>query len=139
MNLNIADINWWAVLAAAVASFVIGGLWYTVLFGRAWQRIYKFTEADLKQMGAHPERTFPTLFLCDLAAAVVVAVLAINLGLTGALPGVGLGIMLWAGVLGAGMLATTIGSGRPFRGWLIDAGKHLASLVVIGAVVAGWR
>ena len=31
------EINWLAVLAAAVSSFVLGGLWYSALFAKAWQ------------------------------------------------------------------------------------------------------
>jgi hypothetical protein len=31
----IADINWLAVLVAAVVTFVLGGLWYGPLFGVA--------------------------------------------------------------------------------------------------------
>lgn len=30
------DINWLAVLAATVAGFALGGLWYGPLFGRPW-------------------------------------------------------------------------------------------------------
>jgi len=34
------EFNVWAVLAAAVSSFVLGGLWYSpALFGPAWQRL----------------------------------------------------------------------------------------------------
>jgi hypothetical protein len=32
------DINWLAVLAAAAASFLLGGLWYSpILFAKPWQ------------------------------------------------------------------------------------------------------
>ena len=30
-------VNWLAVLAAALSSFVLGGLWYSALFAKAWQ------------------------------------------------------------------------------------------------------
>ena len=32
------DLNWLAVLAAAVSAFVLGGLWYGPLFKNAWCR-----------------------------------------------------------------------------------------------------
>jgi hypothetical protein len=31
------DINWLAVVVAAVATFVLGGVWYGPLFGRVWR------------------------------------------------------------------------------------------------------
>src|ERR1022692_4193433 len=41
-------INWLAVLAAAVSTFVLGGLWYSkALFGRAWMSVNNLSEADL--------------------------------------------------------------------------------------------
>src|SRR3954451_1510383 len=30
-------VNWLAVLAAAIASFVLGGAWYSGLFAKPWQ------------------------------------------------------------------------------------------------------
>lgn len=139
MSLDLSAVNWWAVLVAAGASFVLGGVWYMVLFGKAWRRVYGFSDEDLERMGAHPERTFPTLFLCDLVAAAVVAVLAAQLGIVGAPGGVALGLVLGLGVIGAGTLATATGSGRPVKGWLIDAGKHVASFIVMGAILGAWR
>ena len=33
------EVNWIAIVAAAILSFLLGGLWYSpVLFGKAWQR-----------------------------------------------------------------------------------------------------
>jgi hypothetical protein len=34
MNL---DVNWLAVLVAAVVTFVLGGVWYGPLFGKVWR------------------------------------------------------------------------------------------------------
>src|SRR3989442_11133006 len=42
-------INHFAVVAAALATFAIGGLWYSpVLFHRAWMKASGLTEQDLK-------------------------------------------------------------------------------------------
>jgi len=41
-------LNWFAVLAAAVSTFLIGGLWYApVLFGRGWMSANGFTQENL--------------------------------------------------------------------------------------------
>ncbi len=42
-------LNWLAVIAAALATFLIGGLWYSpALFGRAWMSANNLTQEDLK-------------------------------------------------------------------------------------------
>ena len=41
-------INWLAVLAAAISTFVLGGLWYSpALFGRAWMSVNRLNQEDL--------------------------------------------------------------------------------------------
>ncbi|MBE0647558.1 MAG: DUF1761 domain-containing protein [Bacteroidales bacterium] len=42
-------INWWAVIVATVAFWVLGALWYSpVLFGKRWQKELGFTDEYLK-------------------------------------------------------------------------------------------
>jgi Protein of unknown function (DUF1761) len=50
-----ANVNWISVVVAALATFVIGGLWYSpVLFLKPWQRAMNVT-ADQPR---HPVKTF---------------------------------------------------------------------------------
>ena len=42
------DINWIAVLVAAVSAFMIGGIWYGPLFGKKWMELVGKTEEDIK-------------------------------------------------------------------------------------------
>jgi len=48
MSTAISEINWLAVILAAISAFLIGCLWYEPLFGRAWMREVGFEEEDLK-------------------------------------------------------------------------------------------
>ena len=43
------DINLLAVLAAAVAMFVVGGVWYMALFARAWGEMHGFDKLSKKE------------------------------------------------------------------------------------------
>jgi hypothetical protein len=46
--MDFSTINYFAVLAAALSTFILGGLWYSpLLFGKAWMRANNFTDADL--------------------------------------------------------------------------------------------
>ncbi|MCL2328125.1 MAG: DUF1761 domain-containing protein [Bacteroidetes bacterium] len=36
-----AEINWWWFAAATIVSFAIGGVWYSLLFSKAWIRVFK--------------------------------------------------------------------------------------------------
>jgi len=50
MKLDLAHINYWAVLVAALATFMLGGLWYTALFGKAWARLSGYSDAKLAEI-----------------------------------------------------------------------------------------
>ena len=47
--MDISTLNWFAVVAAALSNFLIGGLWYSsIFFGKVWMKENKFTEDELK-------------------------------------------------------------------------------------------
>ena len=62
------EVNWIAIVVAALASFLLGGLWYSpVLFGKAWQREAGLTDEQLKN-GNMAKIFGLALILCLLAA-----------------------------------------------------------------------
>jgi len=67
-----SGVNIWAVLVAAVSSFLLGGLWYSpVLFHKLWNREAGRGEAEQKMQ--HPGRVFGVAFVFALIAAWVFA------------------------------------------------------------------
>ena len=53
------DINWLGVGLGAVAFFAVGALWYTVLFGKAWQRELGFSDDYREGVAAFMEKRPP--------------------------------------------------------------------------------
>src|SRR5215203_4487319 len=48
--MNMASINWLAVLVAGISAFILGGVWYSpALFGNAWMRENDLTVEDVKK------------------------------------------------------------------------------------------
>lgn len=126
-------INVWAVLVAAVSSFLLGGLWYSpVLFGRRWNR-----DAGMEgKQGGHPARVFGIAFVFALVSAAAFAWL---LGPDPALePAIRTAL-----VVGAGFVAASFGinyqfANRPPTMWLIDAGYHVVQFLLYALVLAWW-
>lgn len=122
-------MNYWAVLLAAVSSFLLGGLWYSsALFGRLWN-----AENGGQVPHGHPAKVFGVSFVFSLIAAWVFAWL---LG-----PDPELAVAVQQGLLvGFGFVAASFGinyqfAQRSFRLWLIDGGYHVAQFVVFGLVL----
>jgi hypothetical protein len=126
-------MNIWAVLLAAVSSFMLGGLWYSpALFGKTWT----LENGGPKQEG-HPAKVFGVSFVFSLIAA---AAFATWLG-----PAPALDAALKTGALaGLGFVATSFGinyqfAQRSFKLWLIDGGYHAAQFILFGLVLGLWH
>lgn len=128
------DLNWLAVLAAAASAFVLGGLWYGPLFGRAWQRA---AGVDPSAARPHPAGVFATAFLCSLLAALIFAVF---LGpRAGPADGFGAGF-----VVGLFFVAMSFGinyafAQRGLRLWTIDGGYHIVQFCLYGLILGAWH
>ena len=58
-----------ATLLATVLSFVLGGLWYGPVFGKAWMRLVGVTEATLRQ-NFNPAKTYGITFVLGVSHVV---------------------------------------------------------------------
>ena len=47
--MNIFDVNWIAVVVAALAGFLVGGIWYGPIMGKTWMGAVGLTEEQIKQ------------------------------------------------------------------------------------------
>jgi hypothetical protein len=126
-------INLWAVLVAAVSSFLLGGIWYGPLFGKAWNAA---AGMDPQKQG-HPAKIFGGAFVFSLVAA---AAFAWFLG-----PQPPLSFAVCRGVLvGFGLVAASFGinylfAQRGTRLWLIDGGYHTVQFALFGLVLGLWH
>ena len=50
-------MNWLGVVLGAVAFFAVGAVWYTVLFGKAWQAAVGLSDKQLKAGANMPAAT----------------------------------------------------------------------------------
>ena len=131
------NINHFAVVAAALATFVIGGVWYSpLLFHRAWMNATGLRDEDLAK--SNLAKIFGLAFLCSL-------IMAYNLAafLSGPDTTVAWGAAA-GGLAGIGWVALSIGILSLFerRSWnyvLINGGYFSVSFVVMGLILGAWR
>ena len=129
MNL---DINWLAVLIAAVVTFVLGGVWYGPLFGKVW-RVAEGQSEPQPGHQKHPALVYGLSFVLMLIAA---ACLAVFIGRDPNVPrAVGVGL-----VVGVGWVATSFGvnylfAGRRLALFAVDAGYNVVLFALMGVVI----
>jgi len=130
------ELNIWAVLVAAVSTFLIGGIWYSpAVFGKAWMRENGFTEESLKN--SNMVKIFGLAFFLGLIAAIN---LAMFLGKdTDVASGAFYGFLA-----GFGWVATFVGTHylferKSFTLFLINAGYSVVALTLMGVILGAWR
>lgn len=133
--MEFGQINIWAVLLAAGVKFFIGGLWYSpVLFGGLWLRETGLRTEELTS----PARPMIIAALLGLVTAFTLAVL-ITLTDLDFISSIALGCLVGIGIV-ATMLAPHFAfEGRSFRLCAIYAAQHVVELMVMAAIIGGWR
>ena len=133
-----ADVNYLAVVLAALAAQPLGAVWYAKLFGEPWMRMRGLTRADAE--GG------PLPYLATLAAALVTAYgLARLVDMVGA-DDVGeciaIAAFVWISFAGA-VQATQITHSPKAQSKValfgIEGGYQLASFVVMGAIIGAFQ
>jgi hypothetical protein len=130
------QVNIWVVLAAALSTFLLGGLWYSPsLFGKIWNRENGRGPTD--QAGGHPARVFGLSFLFSLIAAAAFAYL---LGPHPTLEkGLSYGFITGACLVGASFGINYQFGNRSILLWLVDAGYHLVQFLLFGLILGLWN
>ncbi len=134
------DINYWAVLVAAFASYVIGALWYSpLLFGKAWMELMGFTEKDMqdaKKKGM--AKKYGIMFVSTLVMSYVLAHVVDYTESTTVIAGAQAGFWIWLGFIAPVSLGSVLWEGKSWTLWLINASYYLVVLLIMGAVLAVW-
>jgi hypothetical protein len=128
-------VNLLAVIAAAVSSFLLGGLWYSnALFGAAWKR----DAGDMRKPGeGHPVKVFGLSFVFAFVAAFAYAAIVPAPTSAGQAAVQGL-------IVGAAIVAASFGINYQFANrsttlWLIDGGYHTVQFLLYGLIIGLWR
>ena len=97
-------INYGAVVVSAVAYWVLGALWYGLLFSQRWMALENLTVEQGRSMNV----TLPYLitFLLNLLIAFVLAQLCSWRNANTAGRGAAIGVLLWIGIVGPITLTT---------------------------------
>ena len=126
--------NWLAIIAAAVAGFVVGGIWYGPVMGKKWMGAVGLTEDDIKS--GNMGMIYGTTFVLSLVASTTLAHLLTYF------PGADLGTILMIAVgIALGFIIPAIGTNYLFSQksrtlFLIDATYWLLFYAAMGVVHA---
>lgn len=129
-------INLWAVLLGALAFFLVGAIWYGVLFGKAWQKAAGMSDDQLQ--GANMPLIFGLTYLAELVIALTLWHAIARSGASDR------AVMMMAIGFGATIMAPAVGINylylrKTLTHFLIDAGHLIVGMAAMGGVFLFFR
>ena len=138
--MELSNINFLALIVAAVASFGLGAVWYSpLLFSKAWQKAVGLSDETLQKanMAVVFGSSFVLIFLMDFGLAVILQGHATRdiSALSGMLYGLLIGLFFIATSYGINMIYQR----KSFTLWAIDSAYQVLYLGMTGAILGAWR
>jgi hypothetical protein len=138
-------INFIAVFVAAIASMIIGFIWYGPLFGKEWSKLMGWGDMTPEKMKEMQKKARPAYAITFVAALIMAYVLAhallfvsLNMGTIGFFAGLSAGFWCWLGFVMPVSLGTVLWDQKPWKLWFINTGYWLVLLLVMGVILAIW-
>jgi hypothetical protein len=130
------NLNWAAIIIAAVSAFVLGGLWYSpLMFVKRWMKETGITPDSTKKTNMF--KIFGLSFILSMIASFFLAMFI------GAGAGAGFGAL--AGFMaGLGWVFTFMGisylfESRTLAHFLINSMYSVVSLTIMGLIIGVWQ
>lgn len=128
------DVNWLAILAAAVVYNVIGFAWYSdALFAKQWRKESGVSTSDVKN--ANMGRMFAFMAVQSLVMGYVLSVVLKTFGVSDLGAALTASFWVWLGFVATVMLNFVNYEGKSWNYFAINAGYQLVGLLVMGAVL----
>jgi hypothetical protein len=128
---------------AAIASMVLGFLWYGPIFGKMWMKMMGMKMADMKKAQAKGmTMQYGLMFVGSLVMAYVLAHALVFASAYTKTSGISAGLMVgmwnWLGFIAPVTLTSVLWEGKSWNLWLLNNGYYLVSLLTMGAILAMW-
>jgi surface polysaccharide O-acyltransferase-like enzyme len=126
-----------AVVVAAIAYWVLGGVWYGVLFNKPWMALENMTIEQANSVS--PVLPYIISFVLELLIAYSLAQICIWRNANTVGRGASVGVLVWIGFVGPITFMTYMFEMRPKELFAINEFYPLAGLVLMGAILGAWK
>lgn len=133
------DINYLAVLGSAIASMVIGFLWFGPLFGKQWMKYSGMTAKDLKRAKqGGMSKMYMVAFAGTLLMSYVLAHFVDFMQAKSLMDALQLGFWVWLGFIVTVLLSSVLWEGKPVQLYLLNIVYHLVTISAMSVILTLW-
>ena len=137
----LVEVNYLAIIVAAIVGTIIGALWYGVIFSKPWMRLHGFdklakSELDKMKKKGHKSMIghFIVLLIIGYALAHMLAyaqVATIAESIIGA-------VWIWFGFMATVIFGAVLWEKMPIKLYVINAAHYLVVLAVMAVIITAW-
>jgi hypothetical protein len=134
------QMNLWAILVAAVVYFILGSLWFSILFGGFWSKEVERLGILIKDPAKSTiAAKMVQTFVGNLIAAFSMGYIVFATHSFNAIAGLKLGLLCGIGFAAVAMIIAYTWESRSFRLQMIDTGYAVIGITVCGIIISAWR
>jgi hypothetical protein len=145
--MHIMGVNFWAVLVGALATMVVGFLWYSpMLFANPWMKLMGYDPTDKakiaemqKGAGAMYGLTLIASILSAAVLAKIIGVAVVTSPMGAAITGMEIAFAVWLGFVTTVQMTGALFTKQPAKLYAINTGFQLVCYLVMGAILGAWR
>jgi len=132
-------MNYFAIVVAAIASFVLGAVWYSpLLFGKAYMEVRGMNPDAMADMRP-PAWELLGEFARNLVVAFVLAHFVVRLGVADWKGAVQLGLWVGVGFQAMLLMGAVLHEKMPWTLYAIHAGDALVKTLLVTVILGVWR
>jgi hypothetical protein len=135
-------VNLWAVVACAVASMIVGSIWYGPLFGKTFIAATGMDQWPAEKKAAMKAKmawSYVGQFIASLLMFYILATFIVwSSPVLNVRFGMGVSFFMWLGFIVPVKYADTLWGGKMSLFWL-SIGNMLITMLVAGAIIGAWR
>lgn len=136
MNFTDFNLNYIAILVAALIYMVVGALWYSPkLFGKTWMKNMGYRKEEIQGAGV----AYAGAFVGALVTAFVLALFIHQTHAYTALKGACVGFWAWLGFIVPTYLGAVLWDRKPWQLFFIHIGCMFVTLILMGALLGFWQ
>lgn len=141
--MNLHHLNWLAVFVAAIATMVVGFLWYSpLLFAKAWVREMGYDMNDKAKMDEMRKSAGPAYagsMVASLISAFTLALILHGLHAEDVHFGLMAGFHIWLGFVATVQFTGALFMKQSMKLFAINTGYQLVCYLIMSAILTAWR
>jgi hypothetical protein len=132
-------MNWLAILCAGAAYWVVGYVWYSLLFGKVWAaELVRHRGERAAPRGGEMGAKMIGTFICNLIAAGAMAYLFKRTAIADMNHALRLGVTAGIGFAGTAITMAYIWESKPTKVWFVDAGYNFVGCILLAIILVSW-